>query len=129
MKPSVEQIAKLPKWAQEYIADLASTAARALERLAELRDGAPESSISIPRYDNLTPNGTPGQNYRVPGHHVEFILPTLDGTGKTYTIDVGLSRYSNSVAPERKGKTLIVCGEKELIVRPVVTNVVEIHCQ
>ena len=121
MKPTPEQIAKLPKWAQEYIATMESRERNAIKALDELKGGRPDSPIQVER--STDPSDKRYESaYRVPGNCVRLYL---DRNEPERWIEVNLSGKHSQTAAWR-GRSIEVRGSNALAFRASASNVLEV---
>lgn len=113
IKPSNEQIEKLPKWAQERIRDLERERELSVRKLNEFVDGQTESRIWV---DDLVctgeQSGPTSKRHYIQSHKITVMV------GKT-EVHVGLDLDDSS-------KLGINCGGRTMIFQPVASNSIKI---
>jgi hypothetical protein len=103
MKPTPEQIAKLPKWAQEHIKDLSrelDAANATLARMADEQTPSPfyvDAWYSTPRVKRFIQSPTNHLTIEHAGVHLEiFLAPERDGQ-RLYGIELQYSAIDRTI--------------------------------
>lgn len=108
-----DKIDKLPSWARAYIAHLQQVE----RRLAELRDGQPDSRIAVVNWNR---HEGVYERYRVPGRAIE-VMP--NPANPDSVIEVSLSDHS--IIAAKPSKSVLIRASNTVAFRPASSNTLE----
>lgn len=112
-KPAAEMIEKLPKWAQQYIADIERARDVSVRQLNEYLDQQKESRLWV---DDLVCTGeTQGPSYKrryIQDRRINFLVGSTE-------VRIGLDLKDEK-------RLQINCGGRQMVFQPTASNAIEI---